>query len=96
MIVLCSGCAKARSADSIETMTIPSIKRQTPLRKTPLNMWLRPAPSAMRTPISWICRDTAYEMTLYTPIATKVKPAVAKRLSTIKLNRGCALSERRT
>ena len=61
-----------------------------PRRNTIFRTSLRGAPSAMRTPISWVCRLTEYAITLKMPIATNDKPIKANTAKRINPKRGCA------
>src|SRR2546422_7491094 len=44
----------------------PTATRRRPREATMRSTSARPAPSAMRMPISCVCRETVYAMTLYT------------------------------
>ena len=50
----------------------------------------RPAPSAIRTPISCVCRETVYAITLNTPSATSTSPTPANTPISTSPKRGSA------
>ena len=50
----------------------------------------RVAPSAMRTPISTVRRDTEYATTPYRPMAPSASPSAARLASAVVLKRGSA------
>src|SRR6266567_2647734 len=59
-------------------ITTPAAASLLPWRTTRLRMLARLAPSATRTPISWVRCATEYERTPYTPIAASSSPTPPK------------------